>query len=89
MQHPQASFAITLPHPSLCSFSLPTTITQKSFGSSSQSSGADTPTGGELHIYVISSVKHPGVYTLPAGERIFQLIEAARGKPGIFNFATQ
>src|SRR5579859_333656 len=56
-----------------------TNITQQSFGPSSQTPGAGTPTGGALHVYVIGSVRHPGVYTLPAGARVYQLLQAAGG----------
>ncbi|HEY6541767.1 MAG TPA: ComEA family DNA-binding protein [Ktedonobacteraceae bacterium] len=38
-----------------------------------------TPTGGALHVYVIGSVRHPGVYTLPAGARVYQLLQSAGG----------
>lgn len=56
-----------------------TTITQQSFGPSSQNAGTGTPSGGTLHVYVIGSVRHPGVYTLPAGARVYQLLQAAGG----------
>lgn len=56
-----------------------TNITQQSFGASSQTPGVGTPTGGELHVYVTGSVRHPGVYTLPAGARVYQLLQAAGG----------
>ena len=54
-------------------------ITQQSFGPTSQTPGAGTPSGGALHVYVIGSVRHPGVYTLPAGARVYQLLQAAGG----------
>lgn len=56
-----------------------TSITQQSFGPTNQTPGAGTPTGGALHVYVIGSVRHPGVYTLPAGARVYQLLQAAGG----------
>ena len=65
--------------PTTSSSSPSTTITQQSFGPSSQTPGTGTPTGGALHVYVIGSVRHPGVYTLPAGARVYQLLQAAGG----------
>ncbi len=65
--------------PPASSSSLLSNISQQSFGSSSQNAGTSTPTGGALHVYVTGSVKHPGVYTLPAGARVYQLLQAAGG----------
>src|ERR1044071_9682190 len=56
-----------------------TSITQQSFGPGNQNAGTGTPTGGALHVYVIGSVRHPGVSTLPAGARVYQLLQAAVG----------
>ncbi len=74
-----AIFVIWFVTPASSSSNLPTSITQQSFGSSSQNSGTVTSVGGALHVYVIGSVRHPGVYTLPAGARVYQLIQAAGG----------
>ena len=65
--------------PAAPSSSLPASISQQSFGSSNQNTGASTPTGGALHVYVTGSVRHPGIYTLPAGARVYQLLQAAGG----------
>ena len=32
-----------------------------------------------IQVYVVGAVKHPGVYTLPAGARVYQLLQAAGG----------
>lgn len=74
-----AIFVIWFVAPTAPSPSLSTTISQQSFGSSSQTPGTGTPTSGTLHVYIIGSVRHPGVYTLPAGARVYQLLQAAGG----------
>lgn len=74
-----AIFVIWFVTPEASSSSPSSNVTQQSFGSSGQNSGAATPTGGALHVYVIGSVRHPGVYTLPAGARVYQLLQAAGG----------
>ena len=38
-----------------------------------------TPTGGVIHVYVVGAVKNPGVYTLPQGARVYELLQAAGG----------
>ncbi len=38
-----------------------------------------THAGGEIQVYVIGAVHHPGVYNLPAGARVYQLLQAAGG----------
>jgi len=62
--------------------SLPS-ITQQNFSGTSPISGASTgsstTTGGDIHVYVVGAVKHPGVYTLPSGARVYQLLQAAGG----------
>lgn len=35
--------------------------------------------GGMIQVYVVGAVKRPGVYTLPADARVYQLIQAAGG----------
>ncbi len=72
-----AIFVIWFAAPTASPSSLPANITQQSFGSSSP--GTATAAGGALHVYVIGSIKHPGVYTLPAGARVYQLLQAAGG----------
>ncbi len=58
----------------------PSGISQQSFGNApSNSSGASSGgSGGDLHVYVVGAVKHPGVYDLPAGARVYQLIAGCR-----------
>ncbi len=34
---------------------------------------------GTIQVYVIGAIRHPGVYTLPAGARVYQLIQVAGG----------
>ncbi len=54
---------------------------QHSIGvSSSANTNSNSPTdSGNIQVYVTGAVKHPGVYTLPADARIFQLLQAAGG----------
>jgi competence protein ComEA len=52
-------------------------ITQQNF--SGTSSNSSTGNSGDIHVYVVGAVKHPGVYTLPAGARVYQLLQAAGG----------
>jgi competence protein ComEA len=58
-------------------------ITQHNFsGTSSNSSGStgsSTTTGADIHVYVVGAIKHPGVYSLPSGARVYQLLQAAGG----------
>jgi competence protein ComEA len=35
--------------------------------------------GSNIQVYVVGAVKHPGVYTLPADARVYQLLQAAGG----------
>lgn len=73
-----AIFVIWFVAPAASSTSPSTTITQQSFGSASQTPGVGTA-GSALHVYITGSVRHPGVYTLPAGARVYQLLQAAGG----------
>lgn len=61
----------------------PPVITQQNFSgptsNSSSSTGSALTTNVEIHVYVVGSVKHPGVYTLRSGARIYQLLQAAGG----------
>jgi competence protein ComEA len=56
-------------------------ITQQNFGgtSSNSNTGNALTTNGDLHIYVVGAVKHPGVYILPTGARVYLLLQAAGG----------
>ncbi len=44
-----------------------------------ETNSATDTTAGNIQVYVVGAVQHPGVYTLPANARIFQLLEAAGG----------
>jgi competence protein ComEA len=61
----------------------PPVITQQNFSgptsNSSSSTGSSLATIVVIHVYVVGSVKHPGVYTLPSGARVYQLLQAAGG----------
>ena len=74
-----ALFVTWFVEPPASSSSTPVSISQQSFGSSGQNTGTSTSSGGELHVYVAGSIKHPGVYILPAGARVYQLLQAAGG----------
>src|SRR5258708_29684804 len=58
-------------------------ITQQNFSGTSSntasSTGDSTSTSADIHVYVVGAVKHPGVYTLPVGARVYQLLQAAGG----------
>ena len=58
-------------------------ITQQNFsGPSSNSSvntGSPLNTNGNLHVYVVGAIKHPGVYILPTGARVYLLLQYAGG----------
>src|SRR5713226_1702781 len=68
-----AIFVIWFVGPPASSPSTPLSISKPSLGSSGQNTGTSTSSGGELHVYVTGSIKHPGVYILPAGARVYQL----------------
>lgn len=74
-------------HPMASASSLPL-ITQQNFSgaapkvSSSKSSVTANPTansGGDIQVYILGAVLHPGVYTLSADARVYQLLLAAGG----------
>ncbi len=58
-------------------------ITQQNFSGTSSNSSVNTSspltTNGSLHIYVVGAIKHPGVYILPTGARVYLLLQAAGG----------
>ncbi len=40
---------------------------------------SSTDSSGDIQVYVVGAVKHPGVYALPADARVYQLLQAAGG----------
>ncbi len=61
-------------------------ITQQNISTSSFTTNATNTTtisstdgSGNIQVYVVGAVKHPGVYTLPADARVYQLLQAADG----------
>lgn len=61
----------------------PPITTQQNFGNTSSPKNSNgstsTTTGGEIQVYIVGAVKHPGVYSLPADARVYQLLQAAGG----------
>ncbi|MFL5628777.1 MAG: helix-hairpin-helix domain-containing protein [Ktedonobacteraceae bacterium] len=63
-----------------------TSITQQNFGTpgatnakSSQTNTNGIPGSGNIQDYIVGAIKNPGVYTLPVGSRVYQLLQAAGG----------
>lgn len=61
-----------------------TGITQQNFGNNPTSTGSNKTTipstdNGNIQVYIVGAVKNPGVYTLPAGARVYALVQAAGG----------
>lgn len=59
-----------------------TTTTNPSASVSQQNfatSNATASTTDGIRVYVVGAVKHPGIYTLPSGARVYDLIQAAGG----------
>src|SRR5260370_9575682 len=58
-------------------------ITQQNFGGTSANTSSSTAnpstSSGDIQVYVVGAVRHPGVYPLPAGARVYQLLQAAGG----------
>ena len=65
------------------STSSPPVTTQQNFGSTSSPTSSKgstlTNTSGEIQVYILGAVKHPGVYSLSADARVYQLLQAAGG----------
>lgn len=47
--------------------------------SNNSSAPGSSSSGNTITVYVVGAVKHPGVYSLPADARIYQLLQAAGG----------
>lgn len=71
-------------------------VTQQNLGviaskvSASKSSTPTNSTGNstaDIQVYIIGAVQHPGIYTLPANARIYQLLQAAGGPSSKANLA--
>lgn len=59
-------------------------ITQQNFGNSPASTNSNTAAttpvdSGTIQAYIVGAVQHPGVYSLPAGSRVYALLQAAGG----------
>jgi len=58
-------------------------ITQQNFSGTSSNSNVNTgsplTSNGNLHVYVVGAIKHPGVYILPTGARVYLLLQDAGG----------
>jgi competence protein ComEA len=58
-------------------------ITQQNFSGTSSNNSVNTSstqtTNGNLHVYVVGAIKHPGVYILPTGARVYLLLQDAGG----------
>lgn len=56
-------------------------ISQQNFSSTSSSdnSSSSATDSGDIKVYVVGAVKHPGVYTLPPDARVSDLLQAAGG----------
>ncbi len=58
-------------------------VTQQNASRTSSNNGTTTNvavnSSGSIQIYLLGAVRHPGVYTLPANSRIYQLLQAAGG----------
>ncbi len=59
-------------------------ITQQNFGNNSASTNSNRAAtaaldSGTIQVYIVGAVKHPGVYTLPTGARVYALLQAAGG----------
>ncbi|MHB8597902.1 MAG: helix-hairpin-helix domain-containing protein [Ktedonobacteraceae bacterium] len=58
-------------------FSSSSSSTSTSFSSTPATSYGSS--SGDIQVYIVGAVKHPGVYTLSSDARIYQLIQAAGG----------
>jgi competence protein ComEA len=59
-------------------------VTPQNFGNNPTSKGSNTGAtpssdNGNIQVYIVGAVKNPGVYTLPAGARVYALLQAAGG----------
>ena len=53
-----------------------TNVSQQSFSTPDTST---TATDDDIRVYVVGAVKHPGIYTLASGARVYDLLQAAGG----------
>jgi|GEM_PF-379243 competence protein ComEA len=58
---------------------VPNNVTLAPSAGNTATSFTSTSDGGTITVYITGAVKHPGVYTLPAGARVYQLVQAAGG----------
>ncbi len=62
----------------------PPSISQQNFSnttsnSNGSSTSSSTTNSGDIKVYVVGAVKHPGIYTLPPDARVSDLLQAAGG----------
>ena len=46
---------------------------------SSSTATSSSSASGDIQVYIVGAVKHPGVYTLPSDARVYALLQAAGG----------
>ena len=57
----------------------PFTTNATSITTNSSTGSSPIDQGSDIQVYIVGAVKHPGVYTLPASARVYQLLQAAGG----------
>ncbi len=69
--------SITQQNVSTTSFT--TNATSPTMNQGPATTNSSTDSSGDIQVYIVGAVKHPGVYTLPASARVYQLLQAAGG----------
>lgn len=69
--------ATTPPAPSITQQNVSTSSFTTNTTSTTTNSSADA--ASTIQVYIVGAVKHPGVYTLPVGARVYQLLRMAGG----------
>ncbi|HLZ59338.1 MAG TPA: ComEA family DNA-binding protein, partial [Ktedonosporobacter sp.] len=54
-------------------------ITQQSAGTAKTANISSASSTGTIQVYIVGAVKRPGVYTMPANARVYQLLQLAGG----------
>jgi len=65
--------------PSPISGSTPQNFGNNPASKASNTSATPSSDNGNIQVYIVGAVKKPGVYTLPAGARVYALLQAAGG----------